>query len=126
MRTLIAAVLCLFSLPAAAQSLQGQWGIEQPSRSGTGIVLIDAEGRVTWDVPNDNGRQAKFRGYVSKGEADGIKIVVTNGRDVSFVYCAHETADKLHCYASRTDGKSAPFFLARVGPGPTRLTQAPR
>ncbi len=126
MRVVFALVLlCLYALPASAQSLRGHWQMEWPiNKSYVGVVLIDAEGRVTFDSPNDGGRPEKFRGYVARGEADGIKIVITNGSQVIFGYCAHETADKLHCYFSREAGKSSTCLLTRVGPGP--LTLAPQ
>lgn len=89
-----------------------------------GVVLIDAEGRVTLDAREDASRPAKFRGYVDRREAAGIKIVITDGTKVAFVYCARESNDRLHCYASREDGKSEFILLARVGAGP--LTLVPR
>lgn len=99
--------------------------MELPSQPAyVGVFLIDSEGRVTADSPTDAGRPAKFRGYVDRREPMGVKIVLTDGDKVAFVYCAHETTDRLHCYASREDGKSNFILLARVGPGP--ITLAPR
>lgn len=89
-----------------------------------GIILIDAEGRVTFDSPDDGGRPENFRGYIARGQAAGIKLVITNGTQVVFGYCAQETADRLHCYFSRDAGKSSTCLLTRVGPGP--LTLVPR
>lgn len=126
MRMISALILCLCALPAAAQNLQGQWDVTAPGfPSYQGIALIDAEGRVTIDSPVDNGRPAKFRGYIDRRETTGIKIVLTDGNKVPFFFCATETTDRLHCYASRPDGsKSTAMLLTRVGPGP--LTLAPR
>ena len=57
--------MCLFPLSAGAQNLRGQWDVETLNEtlknkgsvilgrylsSVDGVILIDASGRVTWDI----------------------------------------------------------------------------
>lgn len=122
-RTIVAAILSLCALPATAQDLRGQWHLENPKDpTYVGIVLVDAEGRITLDSPKDSDKPIKLRGYVARGEAAGVKFVITGGKTVVFGYCAHETVDTLHCYFSNADGTRSPtLMLKRVGPGPKNL-----
>lgn len=122
MRTILTALaLCLAAATAeAASPLQGQWQISAASAPDyVGMVLIDAEGRVTWDSPKDTGRPAYFRGYVAR--AQPIEIVFTNSIDVVHTHCTMLSADLLNCHNVRRQAPPVPFVLTRVGPGPVSL-----
>lgn len=119
----IIALSCL-GLPAAAAQLQGQWQIEVPAiPEYRGVVLIDAEGRVTWDAPNDSGKPAKYHGYVASVAGPKVELALTNSTAVARGHCTVQPGDTLHCYFvfTHSDRVSAGIILRRVGPGPQRL-----
>lgn len=126
MRTLIAAVLLLCALPAHAQNLRGQWDVTLTDHPAyRGVVLIDAEGRVTFDAPNDNGRPAQFRG-VAKATVPRVHITITDRDTVTHLHCIIQSDDLMHCRSFLADGQvSNRMVLVRVGPGPHSLTRRP-
>lgn len=126
MRYAIAALLCLLALTAAGQttpSLQGQWNVEAPTKPEySGTILIDGQRRATWDSST-----TKSVGYVKDASATHVTILLTNREDVGRLQCSIQSSDLMHCYNFLANGAiSIQFKLTRVGPGPTRLTQAPR
>lgn len=115
--------LCCLGLPAAAAQLQGQWRIEVPNvPSYSGVVMIDAEQRVTWAATTQNDKRAKLHGYVAKADGAKVEIVLSDRVTVERAHCTG-TGDLLHCYLTFThsDKVSAGFMLRRVGPGPQKL-----
>jgi hypothetical protein len=128
MRWLALAAGLMIAGPVWAQDFayRGQWEIRLPEPGYIGVVLIDAEGRVTQDSPMDNGRPAQYRGYAQRKGGSEIVMHLTNGRTVSHFYCAASSSELMHCYAARPDNtRSREFLLVKVGPGPHRLTRAP-
>lgn len=130
----LTATLCLVALlfgPAGVRSeeafsLRGQW---QPSASHlpayVGVVLIDAEHRVTWDSPQDSGRPAKYKGYVAKIDGTRVDIALTDRAAVVHMNCKIQSSDLLHCVSLFRDGAvSPPYVLTRIGPGPKNLMSA--
>lgn len=113
--------------PALAQtSLQGQWELRFPDPNYTGVVLIDREGRVTVDSPSDQGRPAKYFGYIAEASDASLVIHLTDRSGVVKTYCDIRSRDLLHCYAIRAAGsRSNNFLLVKVGPGPEHLTPSP-
>lgn len=109
MRKLGMALACLWALPASAQQpLQGYWSVGVPAPgSYTGIVVIDADGRVTWDSPQDGGRPAKVRGYVAHASGGRVHIILTDGKVVTHVHCVDRADDRLACNVIRHDGSVA-------------------
>ena len=83
MRTILAVVAILASLPALAETafaFRGQWDITIPGHPDyTGIALIDAERRTTLDDGYDRG----FRGYVAYIDRARVEIVSTDRTIVS-------------------------------------------
>lgn len=123
MRKVLTAILCLLAVPAsAAEGLRGQWQVR--SGSYTGIVLVDADGRATWDAPEDFGRPAKFLGYIARNDGVTAEIVFTDRKTVARIYCSIQSSEVLHCRARRPDAMSEPFQLVRIGVGPMKLTLA--
>lgn len=124
----LAIVLCLIALPLQAQpvSLRGQWEIRIPSQPAyTGAALVDAEGRVTWDAPNDHGRPAKFIGYVARITGPKVDLTFTDRVNVAHFRCSIQASDLLHCWRLLDDGTiSVVATLTRVGPGPAKLMSA--
>lgn len=116
--------LCCLGLPAAAAQLQGQWIIQVPAiPEYRGVVLIDADGRVTWEAPNDSGKPVKDRGYVARSDDHKVELALTDRKTVARAHCTTQVADVLHCYLTftHTDRVSSGFILRRVGPGPQKL-----
>lgn len=109
MRKLGMALACLVAGPALAQQpLQGYWSVSVPAPgSYTGIVVIDADGRVTWDSPRDGGRPAKVRGYVAHSSGGRVHIVLGDGTNVTHVHCVDRTDFRLTCSVIRHDGSVA-------------------
>src|SRR4051812_49148481 len=110
MRTiLIVLTLCLVGLPAeAASPLPGQWRVaaeSQPTYEGT--VLIDQDGRATWDAADDNGGPKSYRGYVSSLKAPTVEIIFTNGIRVTRAHCLLQSPGLLHCHNVYGDGKTS-------------------
>ena len=125
MRTVLLLIaLCLGSHAAwAASPLRGQWHVSATSIPDyVGNVLIDREGRATWDSPDDRGRPVTFRGYVSRLDRPRVEIAFTNGIRVTRTYCLIQSADLMHCHNVYGDGRTSDVFtLTRVGPGPANL-----
>lgn len=126
MRYAIAILLCLLALTAAGQttpSLQGQWNVEVPSRPDVAAtLLIDGQRRVTWDSA-----QTKALGYVKEVTATHATILLTDRDDVGRIQCSVVSSDLMICHNFlASGGVSAQLKLKRVGPGPARITQAPR
>lgn len=130
---LTTALLCLLAPPAAGQgvSLQGQWDAIPPNHKTSGTILIDAERRVTWDLHDDRRKTASYLGYVARVDAAGAEILLTDrSRNYGVVRlnCTIQSSELLHCFLIFGDGSShsAPIIASKTGPGPARLTQAPR
>ena len=125
MRTVLFVVaLCLASHAAWASSpLRGQWRVAAETQPAyVGVVLIDQAGRATWDSPEDWGRPASFRGYVSRLAPPAVEITFTNGKRVTRAHCLIKSPDMLHCHNVYSDGGTSDVFtLTRVGPGPVSL-----
>lgn len=113
--------------PVLAQtSLQGQWDIRTADPSYKGNLLIDSEGRATYDAPMDNGRPAKFFGWVKRTDEMRAQIIVTNKDKVVVTHCIVQSADLLWCHTVRESGIiSNGFAFVKVGPGPEHLTPSP-
>lgn len=129
MKQLALALGLFFALPAMAEefAFRGQWETRWPSGKYVGIVLIDSERRATWDSPQDQGRPAKYVGYVAKVTATDIEMHFTDKAGVGKSFCEIRSSEMLHCYNVRPDGsRSANFLLVKVGPGPHRLIQSAR
>ena len=63
--------------------MRGQWDVTLTGHPGyRGVVLIDAERRVTVDSPDDNGKPAQFRGYV-RDNGMRAEMITTNGKIVT-------------------------------------------
>lgn len=129
MKTLLAALGLLVSTEAAtAQShpFWGQWQPRYPENPGfVGVILIDREGRATWDSPTDPKTPYRFFGYVAENDGVRFRIAFTDRRSVAQVQCVIQASELLQCQTSRQNGTvSFPYALVRVGPGPDRL-QAP-
>lgn len=125
MRTvLFVLALCLAGPVALASSpLRGQWRVAAESQPAyVGTVLIDRDGRATWDAADDRGRPASFRGYVSSFNAPVVEITFTNGVRVTRAHCLIQSAGLLHCHNVYGDGRTSDIYtLTRVGPGPASL-----
>lgn len=122
--------LCLIALTMAtarAGDLSGRWNVRMPINAGyEGVVLIDGKQRATWDAPQDNGRPAKFLGYVQFNDGSRIELVLTNRTAVAHINCLVAAPDLLHCQTIRGDKSTSSLYsLVRVGPAPENLT-APR
>lgn len=103
--------------------LAGQWHVTGASLPDyVGIVLIDPEGRVTWDSPVDGGRPARQRGYIVTIEGTRVDIALTDRVAVVHLNCKSVTSDELHCVTLWKDGSvSAPYVLTRKAAGPKKL-----
>jgi len=89
-------------------------------------MLVDAEGRATYDSPMDAGRPARFVGYVERSDGSYVQILLTNRANVIRVNCMVQSNDLLQCQFFRDSGKVSDIFsLVRTGAGPTSL-QGPR
>lgn len=112
-------VAALLFAPISGQSeeainLRGQWQVGSPNYAG--MMLIDAEHRVTWDATY--GRS--WRGYVARADAAEAEIVITNHDRVVHEHCTVQSSDLLHC--RETGGKTnSTFSMTRVAPGPRNL-----
>lgn len=126
MRKILAVALCLFPVTAGAQSLQGQWNVTVPHNPAyLGNALIDAQGRVTYDAPRDNGRSASVFGYVAQADGMTLKFLLTDRNIVFHMNCTIMSSDLLHCVTTNSEGKkSSPFILTRIGPGPQKLMRS--
>lgn len=104
-------------------SLRGQWQLYRADKpTYVAIVLIDAARRVTYDSPMDNGRPAKFRGYIAKLDEANVEIALTDQVGVAHMNCAIESSDLLHCTILRSDGVMSPrLLLTRRTAGPKSL-----
>lgn len=121
----------VLALPVQAQDhpIRGQWDIRVPtSPDQTGTVLIDAAGRVTWDVLVDGKRLAtRMFGYVARVDGPNILAKFTDRVNVVDMHCTIQSADLLHCYGIRDSGWVGPMFaLVRTGPGPKALLSTNR
>lgn len=128
MKRLAALLGLLIAGPVWAEgfALRGQWETRFPDATYVAIVLIDGERRVTVDSPKDQGRPAKYVGYVVEATATNLVIHLTDRAGVVKTYCDIRTSDMLHCYNIRAAGsRSDNFLMVKVGPGPHRLTRGP-
>jgi hypothetical protein len=117
-----------------AVNLRGQWHVTIPQEpTYTAVVLIDAEGRATWDAVWDPSRRrtpstgrSTSRGYVDRADDLRVEIVTTNGSMVGRVHCSRQSSDLLFCReVVLPNGKpSVWIILTRVGPGPKNLMPA--
>lgn len=123
MRKILATALVLFPMVASADGLSGRWNVRMPTEPGyEGVILIDGQQRVIFDAPADNGRPAKFLGYVSFNDGSRIEMALTNRADVAHINCLAASSDMLHCHTVRGDkSSSAMYSLVRVGPAPANL-----
>lgn len=125
MKRTLALMGLLIAVPASAAEfpLRGQWEVRAPANpSYQGIVLIDAEGRSTWDSPHDGGRRAIMLGYVKPIDTSRMMIVLTDKELVTRTHCTIRSNELMDCYVARESGNtSPPFSLVKVGPGPARL-----
>lgn len=123
--TILLCLLALAAFPARAADagLRGQWHITAASKPDyVGVVLIDADQRVTWDSPVDNDKPARYQGYVAKIDGTRIDIALTDRIVVVHLNCKIVTSDELHCVTLWKDGSvSAPYMLTRKAPGPKKL-----
>lgn len=117
----------LLAFPAQAQwasQLRGHWTITMAADpSFLGAVLIDSEGRITWDGVWDPAYRAnhgltpvapghaRSRGYVIASAAKA-ELVLTNSRDVERVHCIVQSSDLMQCSG---------LTLTKVGQGPVNL-----
>jgi hypothetical protein len=124
----LTATLCLIALSVGARAeevvdLRGQWHIKAAAMPNyVGIVLIDAEHRVTWDAPVDRGKPARFQGYAAHIDGTRLDIALTDRVAVVHMNCKIETSDLLHCVTLWRDGSvSQPYDLTRKASGPKKL-----
>lgn len=107
---LLAIVALAPGVQAQNASLQGQWEIRAPSIPGyIGVVLIDAEGRATWDAPKDRDKPARFFGYVSRNDGTQVEIPFTNRTHVTRAQCIRQAAPSgldFDTATARADGVS--------------------
>jgi hypothetical protein len=123
----------IFAMPAAAQwvpPIRGHWTVTMTADpTYLGAVLIDAEGRVTWDGVWDpqyriaNGMPpgagvARSRGYAITN-ASKVELIMTNSKIVERTHCILQSRDVMHC-TPRAHGPAV--ILNRAGPGPQNLT----
>lgn len=124
MRTILAIAL-LIAAPAWAQDadLRGQWKVTVPSQpTYSGTVLVDAERRATWNSPLDNGRPAKYQGYIAGLDGPKVEILLTDRVGVAHVHCMIQSSDLMVCHTVRDDGvRTAAYVLTRIGRGPDKL-----
>ncbi len=131
MRKIIAATACLWAASAwsaGSPELQGYWHFMPTlaeDRDYVAAVVIDADGRATYDAPLDKGRSANFRGYVASIDArGGVQIVLTDGKQVARMNCKIEAPDTMRCRNQRPDGTiSDTYLLKRVRKGVGKLNQ---
>jgi len=130
MRIAAIALMALLAVApgAGAQtgSLRGQWDMSAAADpTYTGIMLVDAQHRATFDASGAHGR-AQSRGY-AKFDGARVEIILTNGTAVSRFVCAALSSDLLECRAIMADGRfTVPSILKRIGPGPVSLMPASR
>jgi hypothetical protein len=124
----LTATLCLLMLGAPAYAaddcpLRGQWHVSATSSPNyVGIVLIDAERRVTWDSPLDFDRPARFQGYIVTIDSTKVDIALTDRTKVVHLNCKIESSDLLHCITLYRDGSfSPPYEITRKASGPKKL-----
>lgn len=121
----LTATLCLvaFGAQAASASLQGQWHITAASKPNyVGVVLIDVERRVTWDSPVDNGRPARYQGYIARLDETRVEMVLTDRAVVVRLDCRIQSSELLHCVTHFANGTtSPPYEMTRRAEGPKRL-----
>jgi hypothetical protein len=120
-RRMLAVALCLLPLPAVAQNLQGQWTSTASYLSGhNGILLIDAERRVTWDIHGEKGT-TPWIGYVARNDASAVDIPFTTkiNNHVFHLHCTIQSSDLMHCLLNDDPGSLT--IMTRVGPGPRTL-----
>lgn len=121
--------LLVLAGPGSAQGnvFQGQWQVRVPDDPAyIGTMLIDTDGRATWDSPKDSGRPAKFIGYVARAADPKAHVVFTNRTVVSHMHCLVQSSDLLSCYFFREADRqhSVAFNLVRIGSGPRKLHAA--
>lgn len=118
-------LLCLLAAPVHAEdcALRGQWNISlEGNPNYVGVILIDAEARVTLDAPVDFNRPARYQGYIAKIEGTKVDIALTDRKTVKHLNCKITGNDELHCITLYGDGSfSAPYVLTRKAPGPKKL-----
>jgi hypothetical protein len=104
--------------------LRGQWDVASAALPHyRGIILIDADRRVTLDSPDDNGRPARFYGF-ARVDSGRAHITITDRDTVTHIHCTLQVADVMHCRSFLANGQvSHLFVLTRVGPGPQNLTR---
>lgn len=129
MRIFLVPMALIFALPAIAESefgFRGQWQVTAAERPHyVAVILIDGQRRATWDSPSDNGRPAKFRGYVRAATETRLEMVMTDSKAVVTINCIIEASEMLRCQIAFADhSKSPAFALTRVGPGPISLAPA--
>ena len=127
MRKIAAVLLCLawpFGLQAEGSFRhQGQWLAVIPAvPSYSGTVLVDGEGRVTWEAAWDPMKWNKSRGYV-RVDGSMVEFIVTDGtHNANRARCTVQSKNLLHCYNTLSNGKTSDaIFLTRIGPGPATL-----
>jgi hypothetical protein len=128
MRRTSLALLGLLATTVAANAqnhaLRGHWEFRAPTASPDyrGVMLVDAEGRATYDSPMDAGRPARFVGYVERSDGSYVQILLTNRASVIRANCRVQSNDLLECQFFRDSGKVSNIFsLVRTGAGPTSL-----
>lgn len=126
MRRTLAFALCLYALPANAQSLRGQWDIETPNHEAFVVLLIDGERRATWDWKSQRGPLLPLFGYVARTSGPEIVIPLTDRDQVIRLSCTVHSTDEWRCNAHFLKEQTAidGLIARRVGPGP--VTLAPR
>lgn len=130
-RLSIAAGLILLATPAVAQWVpdhpyRGQWSVTKPnSPRYEAVILIDRDGRVTVDSPNES---ATYVGYVKSVKGSSLEFVVTNRKEnVATSYCTVISPDVMTCYTVRQDKSvSSGIAMLKVGPGPEHLATPAR
>jgi len=116
------AILAGTTAQAQDHLLRGQWEVRAPPYPYVGIMLVDAEGRTTWDSPSDNGIPSQRIGYVTTVADPQVRFALTDRRTVNLMDCILQAADLMTCQVKRSDeSHSRIFSLVRVAPGPARL-----
>jgi hypothetical protein len=109
-----ALLACLLAVPAFGQSaLRGEWqaSIRTKSPSAAGVMMIDGEGRVTYNPSTDTSLPPKFRGYIANVDAESAHITLTEGASVWRLQCMILSSDLLKCVSQQPNGKPSNIFM---------------